>query len=610
MIELFVCMKKILLILIVLAHSLYSYADAIQFQASAPRAIAVGEVFRLVYSVNAKGGKDLRVADMPEFDVVAGPFESYSSKVQVVNGSVDTSVTTSYTYNLIAKKEGLFTIPAASIVLEKKKHTSNAIKIKVLPADEKSKADAARSNNSQQSMSEALSDKNIFVRAIPSRTKLYEQDYLLITYKLYSVVNVVGFDRSFPDFKGFLKQKIDLPNNSQWGYENYKGKNYNTVVIYQALLYPQSAGKIKIDKTEIEAVVRVRKKAQVRSIFDNFFDSYQDVKKKLKVPPITINVKELPSSKPSSFNGAVGSLSFKSDITSKNVSVNDAITLKYTISGNGNLKLIQLPDIEFPADFEVYDPKVTNNLTNTTQGVKGSKTIEYLIIPRNEGDFKIPSYKFSYFDVKRGRYKEISSPEYRIHVKKGDGSNTGGIVNYNNQEQLKLLGTDIRYIITDKLSISKKNEFLFGTFIYWLFIIIPIILSIALFVIYRKQLKRNSDLVLVKNRKAKKVAIKRLKTANSYLHTDQKELFYEEVLKALWGYLSHKLIIPVSDLSKENIETELEKRKVEETNIREFMDVIVVCEFERYSPSHDSQIMGDLYNRAINIISKFQQSIK
>ncbi len=606
-------MKKILLILTILGCSLSSYSEAIEFRASAPKAVAEGQVFRLVYSINAKGGQDLRVADMPDFDVVAGPFQSHSSNVQVVNGKVNSSTTVSYTYNLAAKKQGEFSIPAASVVIDKEKYSSNALSIKVLPADEKSKASSNKKNNNQQSVSEALSDKNIFVRAITSRTKLYEQDYILITYKLYSLVDVVGFDQNnfnLPDFKGFLKQEIARPKTSQLSYENYKGTNYNTLVIYQALLYPQRSGSLKIDKASFEAIVRIRKKAQVRSIFDNFFDSYQDVKKKIKVPSLELSVKKLPSNKPESFNGAVGSFEFKSELSSKNISVNDAITLKYTISGNGNIKLIQAPKIDFPADFEVYDPKVTNNVKNTTSGVRGSKTIEYLIIPRSEGDFKIPSYTFSYFNPKSGRYKKISTPTYNIHVSKGDATNKGGSVNFNNQEELRLLGKDIRYIITDKPSITKKFKFFFGTIGYWLLIILPLLFSIALFIAYRKQLQRNSDTMLVKNRRANKVAIKRLKIANAHLLASEKELFYEEVLKALWGYLSHKLIIPVSNLSKENVETELLKKSVDENNIREFMDVIAVCEFERYSPSHDSDAMEGLYNRTIDIISKFQQSIK
>ena len=606
-------MKKLVLILSLIAVcNLSSIANDIQFQASAPQAVAVGQAFRLVYSLNASGGKDLRVADISDFDVLAGPYESHSSNVQIVNGKVNSSETISYTYTLQAKKEGTYTIPAASIVLNQQKYTSNTVTIKVLPANEKVES-INQNTNTQGNIDKVLSDENIFIRAIPSRTKLYEQDYILITYKMYSVVDVVGFNPNnfnLPDFKGFLKQEIERPKTSQLSFENYKGKNYNTVIIYQSLLYPQQAGELKIDKADFEAIVRVRKQAQARSIFDNFFDSYQDVKKKLEVPSLKIDVTKLPSNKPSSFNGAVGSFSFKSEFSSKNVSVNDAITLKYTISGNGNIKLIQPPSIDFPVDFEVYDPKITNNLKNTSSGVTGTKIIEYLIIPRNEGDFKIPSYTFSYFDVKSKSYKEIKAPEFKIHVNKGDGTNTGGTINFSNQEQLKLLSQDIRYINTDNPTITKKNSFFFGTFLYWLLLLLPLISSIVIFIAYRKQLQRNSNLILVKNRRANKVATKRLKMAKIYLQEYKKEMFYDEVMKALWGYLSDKLTIPVSSLSKENVEMKLANRNVGESDISEFMDVLSVCEFERYSPLHDSEAMDDLYNRTINIISKFQHTIK
>ncbi|MBN1463850.1 MAG: protein BatD [Paludibacteraceae bacterium] len=605
-------MKKIVLIISLLIGYIAN-SNAVQFQASAPTSIPAGKAFRLVYTLDDGNGKDLQVADLANFDVLAGPFESRSSSVQIINGQVNSSTTVSYTYTLTAKKEGTFTIPAASIFVDQKKYISNALTIHVLPADKTVPAESQKRNSNQGSVDKVLSDESLFIRAIPSRTRLLEQDFILITYKMYSLVDVVGISPNsvkLPDFSGFLKQEIDLPKTSQLSFENYKGKNYSTVILYQALLYPQQSGALEIDKASFEAVVRIRTKAQVRSIFDNFFDTYQDVKKKLNSPAIKITVDKLPANKPATFNGAVGKFSFTSSLSSKTVAVNDAVTLKYTISGNGNLKLIKTPEIEFPSDLEVYDPKITNNFKHTSSGVTGSKIIEYLIIPRSEGDFKIPSYTFTYFDLNSKTYKEITAPEYKLHVKKGIGNSGGGVVNFSNQEQLKLLGQDIRYIYTDTPTIKQKNNFFFGSLLFWLLIFIPLLVAILFFVVYRKQLKENANIQLVKNRKANKMAVKRLKTANKYLLENKNEEFYDEVLKALWGYLSDKLVIPVSSLSKENVEIELEKKNVIQSDIDEFMDLLSVCEFERYSPLQNSQAMDTLYNRAISIISKFQHSIK
>jgi len=620
-------MKKILFIFSILLSINILNVNAVSFEASAPNAVAAGQAFRLVYTVNVSNAKDMKAPEMNAFDVLAGPFESQSSSVQVMNGKVTSSYSISYTYTLSGKKEGTFTIPAASIYVNNQRYTSNAVTIKVLPADKQAQAQqqSRKSNNNNNraagggddaNLSQKLSNDNVFIKVTPSKVRLFEQDYLVITYKLYSAVDLVGFTNNvkLPDFSGFLKQEVTLPQNKQLKLESYNGRNYGTVVLYQALLYPQQTGTINIEKANFEAIVRVRTRAQVNSFFGNFFDTYQDVKKMLLAPAIKITVDKLPGSKPAGFSGAVGSFSFKSSVSSNTVNVNDPITLKYVISGKGNMKLIKNPTIDFPSDFETYDPKVNNNFKATSSGVAGTKTIEYLLIPRSQGDFTIPAYKFSYFDLNSKTYKEISSPEYKIHVNKGNGksnpNNQAIVSNFTNQEQLKMLGKDIRYINTDKLEVSEKDSFIFGTFLFWLAYIIPLLLACALFYVYRKQLKDNADIISVKNRKANKVAIKRLKTANKYLQESKQEQFYDEVLKALWGYLSDKLSIPVSALSKENVVDELCKRKVDEADTKEFMDILSVCEFARYAPSSDSHAMDQLYQRTITVISKFQETIK
>lgn len=602
--------KIVLLNLFLLTLSVAGAQEPVRFTASAPSTVILDRPFQLVYTVNATG-KDLRTSDFNNFEVLAGPFESRSSSYQIVNGKTSSSVSVSYTYTLQAVKTGTFTIPSASIVVEGKKYNSNGLSVKVLPADDNSAAKQGREERQSSASGQGISNENVFIRANVSKSNVYEQEPILVTYKLYTLLDVVQCaNRKMPDFKGFMKNEIELSQNKQFSYENFNGKNYGTVVLYQALLYPQQAGELKIDKAVFDAVIRVENRQQVRSIFDDFFDSYTNVQKTITAPATVVRVQPLPANKPANFNGTVGALSMTSTISAENVKANDAVTLKVIISGSGNMKLIQNPEIKFPDGFEVYDPKVNNNFKTNTNGISGTKIIEYMFIPRHGGDFQIPSAEISYFDIREKRYKTLRTPVYNLKVQKGSGDDNAAVGTYVAKEDVKQLGSDIRFIVTDAVELQKDEAPFFGSLLSWLAYIIPLVISLVLFFVFRKNTQENANIEFVRNKKANKAAQKRLKLAAKLLAEGKKDLFYEEVMKAVWNYLSDKLSIPVAALTKENVVTELEKRGVESALIAEFINILNTCEFARFAPNTGQQEMGNLYEVSIQTISKLESNIR
>jgi hypothetical protein len=438
---------------------------------------------------------------------------------------------------------------------------------------------------------------------------MYENEGFLVTFKLYTLVDVTGFEEAkFPEFEGFIAQEIEQPANQQMNLENYQGRNYRTVILKQTFLYPQHSGKITIGQGKFDVNVRVRAQAQrARSFFDDFFDTYTNVKKTVISSPVTIDVKPLPAGKPAAFSGAVGDYKMTSSISTTNLKANDPVTIKVTLSGSGNIKLVKNPEIVFPNDFEIYDPKVDVNTKVSTSGVSGTKTIEYYAVPRYAGDFTIPSAQLSYFDLKTGTYKTISTDEYHLHVEPGTGgSNAATVITGSNKEDVRFVGQDIRHIKTTGFNFQ-KGRFFFGTFGYWLCYLIPALLFIILFIIYRKQVAENANIALVRTKKANKVASKRLKSANKYLKENKREPFYDEMLKAVWGYLSDKLNIPVANLTKDNVETELVRYGVGENGIKELMDILNTAEFARFAPTQGHETMDELYKQTVDAINQMEK---
>ena len=594
-----------------LALTVQAYADdKVTFTASAPDAVAVGDQFRLSYTVNTQKVKNFRAPSIKGFDVLMGPSRSYS--MQSINGN--TTETLTFTYILLAQKEGEYTIPGATITANGDQMLSNSVKIKVLPAD---KANSSQSGNAQStsrssSSGTSISNNDLFITATASKTTAYEQEAILLTYKIYTIVDLRGFDNvKLPDFKGFHSQEVELPNDRRWGLEHYKGRNYHSTIYRQFVLFPQQSGKLTIDAARFDA--SIEKMDAIDDPFEAFFNGGAgsiQIKKTLMTPKLTIDVKPLPAGKPADFSGGVGEFNISSSINSTKVKTNDAITVKVVISGTGNLKLVGEPEVKFPEDFEVYDPKVDSKFRLTNAGLSGNKVIEYLAIPRNAGTYKIPAIKFSYFDIKSRSYKTLTTEEYTVQVEKGAGNASQTIANFTNKEDLKVLNEDIRFIKQNDVKLSPKGEYFFGSMGYWLFYIIPGLIFIACFLIYRKQIAANANLAKVRTKKANKVAVKRMKQAGKLLAANEKDPFYDEVLKALWGYISDKLSIPVSQLSKDNIEEELRKYGVAEDLIKEFLNALNSCEFARFAPGDANQAMDKVYSDSLEVISKMENSIK
>lgn len=609
-------MRKYIFLILMISASLQMFAkEEVTLRASAPEVVVNGDQFRLTYTVNSQDVKDFLAPQAKGFDVLMGPSRSQQSSTQIINGKVSSSRSITYTYILMAVSEGTFNIPSASIEVDGEKIFSNPLTIKVLPKD-KEDANSNQGNSGissrNQKSSGRITDNDLFVLATASKTKVHEQEAILVTYKAYTTVDLRQLLGKMPDQQGFYVQEVELPTQKTFKLEHYKGRNYNTVVYRQYVLFPQKAGRLEIPAVTFDAVVAQRV-AVSDDPFEAFFNGggYVEVNKKIVAPKVVINVEPLPS-KPEGYSGGVGTFTMKSDISTTELKANEAVTIKLTISGTGNMKLVSAPEVKFPHDFEIYDPKIDDNYQLTADGLSGTKTIEYLAIPRHAGNFTIPPIEFKYFDIKSESYKTLKTDAYTLKVNKGDGSsaNQQVIADFTNKESVKVLGTDILFIKTGDSALMQKGKYFFGTTAYYLWYIVPFVLFIVFVVIYRKQAVENANVARVKTKKANKVATKRMKLAGKLLSENKVNEFYDEVLKALWGYISDKLNIPVSKLSRDNIEAELAGHGVSEELIKEFIGALSECEFARYAPGNQNEAMDKVYSASVDMISKMENSIK
>ena len=606
-------MRKVILFFILISTVIGAWADnKITFTANAPEVVVSGDQFRLSYTITSQKVRDFRAPSIQGFEVLMGPSRSTQSSTQIINGNVTSTSSITFTYILMAGKEGTYKIPGATIVADGDNYTSNSVEIKVLPPDQTSGANNGNSARSSrdQANSGKISNQELFMMATASKTNVYEQEAILLTYKVYTQVNLTGLRGDVPDLKGFHTQEVELPQQKTFTLEHYNGRNYNTTVWRQFVLFPQQTGKIEIPSVTFEGTVSQRMASS--DPFDAFFNggNYVNINKNLVTPKLTINVKELPEGKPANFSGGVGEFTLSSSISTQDLKTNDAVTIKLVISGTGNMKLINTPEVAFPQDFEIYDPKVENKFNLTRNGLAGNKVIEYLAIPRHAGTYTIPPIEFSYFDLKSQSYKTLKTDAYTLNVAKGEGNSDQVVANFTSKEDLKVLGQDIRYIKTGETRLAKKDDYFFGSMNYYLWYLIPLVLFITFMVIYRKQAMENANVAKVRTKKANKVATKRMKNAGKLLAEKKSESFYDEVLKALWGYISDKLSMPVSQLSKDNIEEELQKHQVADELIKEFINNLNECEFARYAPGNQDEKMDKIYSSAIDVISKMENSIK
>ena len=605
-------MRKVILFFILISTVIGAWADGITFTANAPEVVVSGDQFRLSYTINSQKVRDFRAPSIQGFEVLMGPSRSTQSSTQIVNGNVTSTSTITFTYILMAGKEGDYKIPGATIVADGDNYTSNSVEIKVLPPDQSSGASSGNSARSSRNQvnSGKITDKELFMLATASKTNVYEQEAILLTYKVYTQVNLTALDGDIPDLKGFHTQEVELPNQKTFTLEHYNGRNYNTTIWRQLVLFPQQTGKIEIPSVTFEGTISQR--VASADPFDAFFNggNYVNINKNIVTPKLVIDVKELPAGKPTNFSGGVGEFTVSSSISTQDLKTNDAVTIKLVISGTGNMKLINTPEVAFPQDFEIYDPKVENKFNLTRNGLAGSKVIEYLAIPRHAGTFTIPPIEFSYFDLKSQSYKTLKTDAYTLNVAKGEGNADQVVANFTSKEDLKVLGQDIRYIKTGETNLTQKDDYFFGSMSYYMWYLIPLTLFIAFMAVYRKQAMENANVAKVRTKKANKVATKRMKNAGKLLAEKKNEAFYDEVLKALWGYISDKLSMPVSQLSKDNIEEELQKHQVADELIKEFINNLNDCEFARYAPGNQDEKMDKIYSSAIDVISKMENSIK
>lgn len=584
----------------------------VKFTASAPSAVAKGDQFRLVYTLRGGDGENINVpSSIKGFDILYGPAMSSSSSTQIINGNVTTDSSESYIYTLTANSEGTFTIPAATITVKGKSYTSNSVQVKVLPPDKNAQAQQSGGGGGGQTSAATSTAQNInssdaFIRAIVSKSKVSEQESFVVTFRFYTTLEVRDIGKiEFPEFDGFMVEEQPLPPTRQMTFEHYNGRNYYAVDLRRTLLFPQRSGKITIPSGKIEMVFNVRSGKTVQTFFGPQY-VMTDVKKTMTTSPLTIDVSPLPEGKPADFSNGVGTFSMNASISATDIKANDPVTIKLVISGTGNMKLIKTPEIVLPKDFESYDPKITNDLNYTDNGLTGTKTIEYLFIPRYQGTFKIPPLVFSYFDIKSRSYKTISTPEYTLNVAKDPHAGSNSATSFTQTDVQ--VEQDIRHIKTGNPSLVTINSFLFGSLGYWFWYIIPFVLFVVFLILYRKQIKENADIARMKTKRANKVAVKRLKLAGKYLQAHKKEQFYEEVLRAAWGYLSDKLVIPIADLSRDNIEQELIKFGASQELITKFISILDTCEFARYAPVESDTAMDDLYKDAVDAIGEMENS--
>lgn len=608
--------RKYILILASVFYSIEICAENITFKTNAPEAVVKGKQFRVSYVVNTQNVKEFRVPSLTDFEVLMGPTSSIQSSRTVINGKTESSTTVTYTFILMATKEGNFDIPGASIIADGQQIKSNSSKIRVLPADVNADFNNSQGSYKQDSQTSSttngttVSNQDLFITATINKTNVYEQEALLLTYKVYFAVNLRELEIKMPELKGFHSQEVEL-KRGQPTLEHYNGRNYQSLVWSQYVLYPQQTGKLEIPSIDFDATIGVRRNIDPFDAFFNGISNYVDVRKTISTPKLLVNVLPLPSGKPMNFSGAVGDFSMNTSISTTSLKVNEAVTLKLEIKGTGNLKLIDIPEVNFPQGFETYDPKVINQFNLTKHGQSGKKVFEYLAIPRYAGEYVIPNIEFSYFDLESKSYKTLSSDSFELKVGKGEVVDNQLVTDFTTKENIKLLGKDIRYIKIGNIdSFLSENNLFFGSMLYYLCYLVPSLFFIIVVCVYRKRVSDNRNISKTRKKNANKVAVKRLKVANKLLKENRKEDFYDEILKALWGYIGDKLNIPISRLNKDTIENDLQKYQMDESLTSEFLRILNTCEFAKYSPMGGEGSMKNVYDSAIIVISKMESLIK
>ena len=581
---------------------------------SAPSHVAVGEQFRLTYTVNTQNASDFRAGNIPdELEVLIGPNRSMQSSYQMINGHTSSSSSITYTYIVCATKNGSFTIPPAHIVVGGKSIASNTLNIKVSGSPQASAGGSPRHQRQDEQgeirdAGSQISGSDLFIKVSANKKRVYEQEPILLTYKVYTLVGLTSLRGDMPDLKSFYTQEVSLPTQKSFSIETFNGRPYKTTTWSQYVMFPQMTGKLQIPSITFEGIVV----QQNRNIdpFEAFFNGgsgYIEVKKKIIAPGIDIQVDPLPE-RPVGFSGGVGHFTVSAALNKTETKANDPVSLRITVSGVGNLKLIKQPQIELPKDFDKYEPKVTDKTKLTSNGIEGSMIYDILIVPRHQGHYELPPVSLTYFDTTAKAYKTVSSEPLSLDVAKGAGP--GAMSDYSGQQDLQELSRDIRHIKLGDARQQGMNEFFFGSVAYWVTLAIMAIVFISLFVIFRQRAIENANVSKRRAGKANKVATKRLKKASKLMADNKPGEFYDEVLRALWGYVGDKLNIPVEQLSHDNISQRLNARGVGADTIAQFMGALDECEFERYAPGDPMGNMSKVYEKAMTAIEQIEGTVK
>ena len=606
--------------LFVLAIFSASAAEKVTFEANSPLMVAVGEAFRVEFTLNAEPDADsFKAPSFEGFDVIAGPSVSTGSSIQYINGSISKSFSYGITYVLLPQAAGNVTIGAAEAKVD-----GTAYRTKPLPIEIVNEGDAPRarqqpqgrtggSGDAQASAQGQVAKDDILLRAVVSRSSVYKNEPLHVAFKLYTRVPYVNIvPESAPSFNGFWSQDLTDPNSARVGRETYNGKVYETRVLYDYLLYPQQVGSLTIDPVDMTVVAQVV--VQSRNA-DPFFGGGREVfnvPRKVQSQRATVTVKPLPSGAPSSFSGAVGRFTMDTQLPSERIAANSGATFTVKISGTGNLTFVQAPKLPLPTSFEQYNVKTTESINTSATGISGYRQFEYPFIARAEGTYDIEPIEFTYFDPQRVQYVTLRSKPLTLEITPDARGGGDAVVMQGrgmSKEEVKMLGQDIRFIKLGGAQLrSERVPFIFSA-AYWILLLGVLALFTMIYVALRKQIRESQNVALVRGKRANKVAVQRFRAAKRYMEEQNRHAFYEEMLRALWGYMSDKFNIPVANLTKENVREELHKRGVSSEDSQRFTDIIAQCDEAQYSPVETAR-MNDVYSEGVNLISRIESVIK
>ena len=578
---------------------------------SVPSQVAAGENFRLAYTVNTQDVEDFRAGNIPSvLEVLAGPYTSSQSSFQMVNGHTSSSSSVTFTYTLYASKDGKYTIPPAHAVINGRKIYSRSVVVKVMGHVSNTGNSTPRMHSSvprgsgMESAGTPVSGNDLFIRVSASKHHVHEQEPVLLTYKVYTQVDLTQLEGKMPDLKGFHTQEVQLPQQKSFHREQVNGRWYNCVTWSEYVMYPQVTGKLTIPSITFKGIV-VQENRSVDP-FEAFFNGgsgYVEVKKTIKAPSTTIIVDPLPT-RPADFSGGVGKFNISAQIDKKEVKAGEPLNVRVVVGGIGNLKLLKQPVVDFPKDFDTYDAKVTDKTKLTMHGVEGNMVYDFMAVPRNQGKYVIPSVSFVYYDVDKNAYRTIKTQPFTLKVDKGDGGNDSS-ADYTNE-----IDKDIHQIKQGSTELNKDKEFFFGSAAYMMILCTIIITFVALLIIFRQRAIDNANIVKRRSNRANKVASKRLKRASQLMFRNKQAEFYDEVLRALWGYVSDKLNMPVVSLSRDNIQENLKIHQVNDDTIIKFVNALDECEFERYAPGDPAGNMNRTFESAMTAIENIESVLK